>query len=138
MQVKVLISLLFLSFDVNAQVFQWIDENNVIHFGDAVPEKYKTSANQIEIKTNVIETVKSPKIETFSSPLKLPKDKLAPEPTKHSKTTSLCHAKWERYKRAKACTEACGVDTSKFSGSGIGRRHDCGCDNAQKPRCTLE
>ena len=45
---KFLFLLLLLSVPAQAEIYTWVDENGKKHFGDRVPEKYKTQADNVE------------------------------------------------------------------------------------------
>lgn len=40
--------LTILALSVHAQVYTWVDENGVKHYGDRIPEKFRQSANQVD------------------------------------------------------------------------------------------
>ena len=66
--------LIFSTFAAEAEVYKWTDEKGKVHFGDKVPEKYKNRSSDVDVKANVVDTVQSPDIETYTSQKRKPKN----------------------------------------------------------------
>jgi hypothetical protein len=138
MKFKLLFLLIFITLNVNAQVYKWTDENGTTHFGDKVPDKYKKEANDINVQPNVVKTVKSPEFKAYSPPKRKPKNKVLMYGQSNKKMDTSCSAKWDRYNRSKACFDRCGSDITNFYGGVVGRNNGgCSCGDVKKPKCPL-
>ena len=59
LQIFLALSIALTSIPASAEVFKWVDENGKVHYGDQIPEKYRSHDNSVGTeKLNVVETKK--------------------------------------------------------------------------------
>jgi hypothetical protein len=69
MKYLILLSIVFFTAPVSAEILKWVDADGKVHFGDKVPEKYKTKSNEVIMKElNVVKTENQKKNRPYVQP----------------------------------------------------------------------
>ena len=120
-----------------AQIFSWVDEQGVKHFGDQVPEKYKKDKSEVSLnKLNTAQSVDTAKLNKLSENIKASNDKreeskpeleeVATEQTK----PQTCEEQIEEYEKSYAC-----FDTCRNANGSINRAKCPDCVSVTRPAC---
>ncbi len=153
---KFLFLLLLLSVPAQAEIYTWVDENGKKHFGDRVPEKYKTQADNVEL--NMYQPTAEEIAETQRRNQEMERTRRRMESsrrasssssrggyvttasTSKSRSSNSCADQKARYEEAKRCFAGC--QTRVAAPPWQGRRgtvlnnDNCGhCTNVSKPSC---
>ena len=121
----------------HAQIFSWVDEHGVKHFGDQVPEKYKDAKHAVSLnKLNTTQGVNTEKLNRLSESIKASNDKRAqtkPEPedteTEKSKPKT-CKELIEEYEKSYTCFNQC-----RNANGSINRAKCPSCVSVTRPTC---
>lgn len=124
--IKKLILLILVAFvsNTSAEVYTWIDENGVKHFGDKIPEKYQQQAKDVKINTRqpTPEEVEaaSDRIKRMKS-VRLPgaqhsnKREVRRKQTKKKEYNSEYERQMAEYRESQACFAKCSKRNSPHS-----------------------
>lgn len=128
----------------SAEIYRWTDENGKVHFGDRVPEQYRTNTENLEVKAhNVLEsdmkrgyvpreqvTQHEPGAVASQPPRRSEK---APPQTTLRSSIDECQNQWQSYYQSKACFDSCAI----YIRAGTARNvSNCGhCQAVSLPTC---
>lgn len=121
----------------HAQIFSWVDEQGVKHFGDQVPEKYKKDKSEVSLnKLNTAQSVDTAKLNELSENIKASNDKreeskpkLEEVATEQAKPQT-CEEQIEEYERSYACFNTC-----RNANGSINRAKCPDCVSVTRPAC---
>lgn len=88
-----------------AEVFKWLDEKGQVHYGNQVPEKYKSRAHSLPLSVAPADATPAPKSANVPAPPKEAKPVVAaPSPTPTpAKNETPCQAAQRKYEESAAC-----------------------------------
>jgi len=135
-----LFSLSFFSGTVMSEIYTWVDENGKKHFGDRIPDEYRTKSNSVDLKN--ANTIPSRKID-YPAPSVSKKSKAKNSnkknkvvvkkkvPSKAKNRDMECKEQFAKYKKSIRCFSAC-----RNAGGGINLAKCPKCTNVPRPRCS--
>ncbi len=149
--VSAVLALIFLlgTATISAEIYTWTDENGVKHFGDAIPAKYRSQGEALQLvvpkaaqqseaealaeRKKNIERIYSPsRSSAEATPYKLPEPFQYQAPPVKPKT---CSQKQAEYYAAVQCFSECRAGVGVMPGERPKIVKKCSCRNLKKPKC---